>query len=60
MFFFFARAARTLLQPHPTWSGQGLVEYALLLIMVAVAMMALILILGPGITNAYANIVASM
>ncbi len=60
MFIFIVRRLQLYLQ-SPHWrSGQGLVEYALLLIMVAVVMVALILILGPGLSNVYANIVASM
>lgn len=60
MFTFTVRRLQLYLQSLHWRSGQGLVEYALLLIMVAVAMMALILILGPGLANTYANIVASM
>lgn len=41
-------------------SGQGLVEYAMLLILVAVIMVALILILGPGLSNIYANILTTI
>ena len=41
-------------------SGQGLVEYAMLLILVAVVMVALILILGPGLSNIYANILTTI
>ncbi|RMF79027.1 MAG: pilus assembly protein [Chloroflexi bacterium] len=37
--------------------GQGLVEYALLMIFVAVGLIALLVILGPGLTNIYQNIV---
>ncbi len=37
--------------------GQGLVEYALLLIFVAVVLVALLTILGPGISNVYENII---
>jgi pilus assembly protein Flp/PilA len=37
--------------------GQGLVEYALLLILVAVIMVALLVVLGPGLQNIYRNIV---
>ncbi len=37
-------------------NGQGLVEYAMLLMLVAVIMVGLILILGPGLSNIYANI----
>lgn len=37
--------------------GQGLVEYALLLILVATVMVAVVAVLGPGIGNVYSNIV---
>ena len=37
--------------------GQGLVEYALLLIFVAVVLIALLTILGPGISEIYENII---
>lgn len=40
--------------------GQGLVEYALLLALISVAMIALMTILGPSIGNIYSNIMASM
>ncbi|MEP0762047.1 MAG: Flp family type IVb pilin [Chloroflexota bacterium] len=40
--------------------GQGLVEYALLLIFVAVVLIALLVILGPGISNAYRDIIAEL
>jgi len=36
--------------------GQGLVEYALILVFVAVVMVTLLMILGPGIRNIFANI----
>ena len=39
-----------------TQSGQGLVEYALILILVAVAVVALLIILGPAIGNMYNNV----
>lgn len=37
--------------------GQGLVEYALILVFVAVVMILVMTILGPGISNIYKNIV---
>ncbi len=40
--------------------GQGLVEYALLLILVAVVMVALLVVLGPGLQNIYSNIIQSL
>jgi pilus assembly protein Flp/PilA len=38
-------------------SGQGLVEYALILIMVAVVLIAILVVLSPGLSNIYQNIV---
>ena len=40
--------------------GQGLVEYALLLIFVAVVLIALLVILGPGISNVYGDIISEL
>ena len=40
--------------------GQGLVEYALILIFVAVMMIILITLIGPAIGNMYSNIVAQL
>ncbi len=37
--------------------GQGLVEYALILVFVAVVLIAILTVLGPGLTEIYANIV---
>jgi pilus assembly protein Flp/PilA len=38
-------------------SGQGLVEYALILILVAVVLIAILTVLSPGLVNIYENIV---
>lgn len=40
--------------------GQGLVEYALLLILVAVVLVALLVVLGPGLQDIYRNIVMTL
>lgn len=40
--------------------GQGLVEYALILMFVAVVLIALLSILGPGLTNIYENIIDNL
>ena len=37
-------------------SGQGLVEYALILVLVAVVVFAVLLILGPIIGNAFSEV----
>jgi len=41
-------------------AGQGLVEYSLILILVAVVMIVVAVSLGPAIGNMYSNIVAVM
>ncbi len=38
-------------------AGQGLVEYAMLMILVGLAVMALLIILGPAIGNMFQNII---
>jgi len=37
--------------------GQGLVEYALILVLVAIVVIAILLLLGPVIGNVFSNIV---
>jgi len=41
-------------------NGQGLVEYALILVLVALIVIAVLLILGPVVGNAFSNIVANI
>ena len=41
-------------------AGQGLVEYALILVMIAVVVIAILLILGPAIGNLYSNVTTSL
>jgi len=38
--------------------GQGLVEYALILVLVAVVVIAILAILGPAIVEVYENVLA--
>jgi pilus assembly protein Flp/PilA len=46
-------------KPHRLNTGQGLVEYALILVLVAVVVIVVLGLLGSGIANSmYANIVA--
>ncbi len=40
--------------------GQGLVEYALILVLVAIVVLAVLLLLGPVVGNAFSNIVANL
>jgi pilus assembly protein Flp/PilA len=41
----------------PSEEGQGLTEYALLLILIAVAVIVILYVLGPAIGNVYSNII---
>lgn len=40
--------------------GQGLVEYALLIVLVAVVVLGILMLLGPTISNAYGRIIAAL
>jgi pilus assembly protein Flp/PilA len=40
--------------------GQGLVEYALILVLVAIVVMVILALLGPAIGNVFSNIVAAI
>ena len=44
----------------PREQGQGLVEYALILVLVAIVVIAILLILGPAIGNVFSNIVSNV
>jgi pilus assembly protein Flp/PilA len=44
----------------PKEKGQGLVEYALILVLVAVVVIAVLTILGPIIGNVFTDIISSM
>ena len=41
-------------------NGQGLVEYALILVLVAMIVIGILLLLGPIIGNTFSNIVANI
>ncbi len=40
--------------------GQGLVEYALILVLVAMVVIVILILLGPAIGNAFSNIVTQL
>jgi len=44
----------------PRAEGQGLVEYALILVLVALVVLVILMLLGPAIGNTFSNIVASV
>lgn len=41
---------------RPQEEGQGLVEYALILVLVSVVVIVVLLLLGPAIGNVFSNI----
>jgi pilus assembly protein Flp/PilA len=49
------RGYTMLFLPHE--EGQGLVEYALILVLVAIVVIAILLLLGPVIGNIFSNII---
>jgi pilus assembly protein Flp/PilA len=44
----------------PREEGQGLVEYALILVLVAIVVIVILALLGPAIGNIFSNIVANI
>ncbi len=45
---------------HPHEEGQGLVEYALLIILVAIVVLIIVALFGSSVGNLYSNIVNSI
>jgi pilus assembly protein Flp/PilA len=44
----------------PREEGQGLVEYALILVFVAIVVIVILVLLGPAVGNMFSNIVSSI
>lgn len=44
-----------LYHPHPE-KGQGLMEYALILVFIAVVVVAVVVVFGPSIGNLYSSV----
>jgi len=44
----------------PKEKGQGLVEYALIIVLIAIVAIVGVRLLGPALTNIYQNIVANI
>jgi pilus assembly protein Flp/PilA len=44
----------------PREEGQGLVEYALILVLVAIVVIVILALLGPAIGNIFSNIVSAI
>jgi pilus assembly protein Flp/PilA len=45
---------------HLSSRGQGLVEYAMLIMLVALLLIVLLVIFGGGVGNAYSNIISNI
>jgi pilus assembly protein Flp/PilA len=46
--------------PYGGLRGQGLVEYALLILLVAIAILVVLTLFGMGVGNMFSNIVANV
>jgi len=46
------------MQYRPAERGQGLVEYALIMVLVAMVVFIMLLLFGPALANTYSNIVS--
>lgn len=44
----------------PREEGQGLVEYALILVLVAIVVIAILMVLGPTVGNVFSQIVNAL
>jgi pilus assembly protein Flp/PilA len=44
----------------PREGGQGLVEYAMILILIAIIVMGALLVLGPQVGNMFSSVVANL
>ena len=44
----------------PKEKGQGMVEYALILVLVAIVVIVILALLGPAIGNVFSNIVSNI
>ena len=44
----------------PKEKGQGLVEYALILVLIAIVVIAILAILGPAIGNVFSTVVGNL
>ncbi len=44
----------------PREEGQGLVEYALILVLVAIVVIAILLLLGPVVGNVFSNVTGNL
>lgn len=42
------------------WHGQGLLEYALILVLVAIVVLVVLAIIGPAVGNMFSSVVVSI
>jgi pilus assembly protein Flp/PilA len=49
-----------LFTPNENEGGQGLLEYGLVIVLVAVVVLVILVFMGPTIANIYTNIVLSL
>jgi pilus assembly protein Flp/PilA len=54
------KTLRQLLSSLATENGQGMVEYALILVLIAVVVIAVLVILGNQVTNVFCNITGAI
>ncbi len=45
---------------HPPWRGQGLVEYAFIILLVGLAVILILTLFGAGVGNMYSSIIAEI
>jgi pilus assembly protein Flp/PilA len=48
------------MQEQPLGSGQGLVEYALVIMLVAMIVIIIVVFLGPAVANMFSNVTANI
>ncbi len=48
------------MQGRPGQQGQGLVEYALVLMLVAIVVIVVLALLGPAVGNMFSNVVSGI
>ena len=56
----FDRKEKKIMLFAPKEKGQGLVEYALILVLVAIVVIAILALLGPAIGNVFSNIMSNI
>lgn len=57
---FFKKGGTAVMLFLPREQGQGLTEYALILVLVAIVVIAILLIVGPVVGNVFSNLVQNL